>query len=104
MIVHKLIDGIGEGGLQTEAIAFASYFRNYRNEQLVHTACLDVGGGTTDLSVWQENKLLHQVSIKFAGQDICTRVMQLKPSFIRLLFSAGSAGSASFISNCRDVL
>ena len=91
-IVHKLIDGSGEGGLQTEAIAFASYFRNYRNEQLVHTACLDVGGGTTDLSIWQENKLLHQVSIKFAGQDICTRVMQLKPSFIRLLFSAGSAG------------
>jgi hypothetical protein len=59
---------------------------------MVHTACLDVGGGTTDVSIWQDNTLLHQVSIPFAGRDICTRVMQLKPAFIRLLFSAGSAG------------
>jgi hypothetical protein len=59
---------------------------------MIHTACLDVGGGTTDLSIWQDNTLLHQVSIPFAGRDICTRVMQLKPSFIRLLFTDGSAG------------
>ena len=91
-IDHDFLDEDGEGSLQTEAVAFASYFGNHLDRQLVHTACLDVGGGTTDLSIWQENKLLHQVSVKFAGQDICTRVMQLKPSFIRLLFSNGTAG------------
>ena len=89
---HQFVEDSGEGGLQTEAIAFASYFGNYLNRPMVHTACLDVGGGTTDLSIWQDNTLLHQVSIPFAGRDICTRVMQLKPSFIRLLFTAGSAG------------
>jgi hypothetical protein len=89
---HQFVEDSGEGGLQTEAIAFASYFGNYLNRPMVHTACLDVGGGTTDLSIWQDNTLLHQVSIPFAGRDICTRVMQLKPSFIRLLFTTGSAG------------
>jgi hypothetical protein len=91
-INHQFIEDSGEGGFQTEAIAFASYFGNYLNRPMVHTACLDVGGCTTDVSIWQENMLLHQVSIPFAGGDICTRVMQLKPAFIHLLFSAGSAG------------
>lgn len=91
-IDHQLIEGSGEGGLQTEAVAFASYFGNYLDRPMLHTACLDVGGGTTDVSIWQDNTLLHQVSVPFAGRDICTRVMQLKPSFIRLLFTAGSAG------------
>lgn len=90
-IDHKLIEDSGEGGLETEAIAFASYFGNYLNRPMVHTACLDVGGGTTDVSIWKDNTLLHQVSIPFAGRDICTRVMQLKPSFIRFLIP-GSAG------------
>jgi hypothetical protein len=75
------------GGLQTEAVAFASYFGNYRASQMVHTACLDVGGGTTDMSIWQDNILLHQVSVPFAGRDICTKVLQAKPSFIRFLFT-----------------
>jgi hypothetical protein len=87
-IDHQFDDGSGEGGLQTEAVAFASYFGNYLNRPMVHTACLDVGGGTTDMSVWQDNTLLHQVSIPFAGRDICTKIMQIKPSFMRLLFTA----------------
>jgi len=91
-IEHKFIEESGEGGLQAEAIAFASYFGNYLNQPMVHTACLDVGGGTTDISIWQDNTLLHQVSIPFAGRDICARVMQLRPSFIRFLFTVGSAG------------
>jgi hypothetical protein len=89
---HQFIEDSGEGGLQTEAIAFASYFGNYLNRPMVHTACLDVGGGTTDVSIWQENTLLHQVSIPFAGRDLCTRIMQMKPAFIRSLFTTGSAG------------
>ncbi|MEB3242352.1 MAG: hypothetical protein VKO44_01815 [Cyanobacteriota bacterium] len=82
----------GEGGLQTEAVAFAGYFGNHLARQMVHTACLDVGGGTTDISIWQDNTLLHQVSVPFAGRDICTKVMQAKPSFIRFLFTPHSTG------------
>lgn len=84
---HELMEDGGEGGLQTEAVAFASYFGNHLARQLVHTACLDVGGGTTDMSIWQENELLHQVSIPFAGRDICTGILRSKPSFFRFLFA-----------------
>lgn len=88
---HQFNNVNGVGGLQTEAVAFASYFGNYLNRPMVHTACLDVGGGTTDISLWQDNTLLHQVSIPFAGRDLCTQTIQLKPSFIRFLFTSGSA-------------
>jgi len=82
----------GEGGLQTEALAFASYFRNYKELQMQHTACLDVGGGTTDISIWQNGSLLHQVSIPFAGHEICTKIMKSKPSFIRFLLTSQLTG------------
>ena len=76
----------GEAGLQTEAVAFASYFGNHQSRQMVHTSCMDVGGGTTDISIWQENRLIHQVSIPYAGRDICSKLLQLKPSFLKSLF------------------
>jgi len=83
---HSLALGGGEGGLQTEAVAFASYFGNYLGRQMVHTACLDVGGGTTDLSIWEENTLTHQVSVPYAGRQICSQLLQRKPSFLKWLF------------------
>lgn len=88
-LTHKLILSDGSRGLQTEAVAFAKYFGNYlQNINLVHTACMDVGGGTTDISIWQDNECIHQVSVKFAGRDICTDILRFKPSVIRLLFGA----------------
>jgi hypothetical protein len=92
---QEIMADSGEGGLQTEAVAFASYFGNYRASPMVHTACLDVGGGTTDISIWQDNRLLHQVSVPFAGRDICTKVLQAKPSFIRFLFTPQLTGNVT---------
>jgi hypothetical protein len=85
-IKHQLTKKGGEGGLQTEAVAFASYFGNFQNRQMVHTSCLDIGGGTTDISVWQENRLIHQVSVPFAGRDISSQLLRRKPSFVKSLF------------------
>lgn len=83
---HALNNSAGQGGLQTEAVAFASYFGNFQNRQLVHTSCLDVGGGTTDISLWQDNLLVHQVSVPFAGRDISSQLLRRKPSFLKSLF------------------
>lgn len=92
---HSLAVERGNGGLQTEAVAFASYFGNYLNRQMVHTACLDIGGGTTDISLWEENTLVHQVSIPFAGRSICAHLLQRKPSFLRRLFPQALTDSIS---------
>ena len=83
---HSLNSKAGEGGLQTEAVAFASYFGNFQNRQMVHTSCLDLGGGTTDISIWQDNRLIHQVSVPFAGRDISSQLLRRKPSFLKSLF------------------
>ena len=85
-IRHLLNDETGEDGLQTEAVAFASYFGNFQARQMVHTSCLDIGGGTTDISIWQENRLIHQSSIPYAGKDISSKLLQRKPSFLKDLF------------------
>lgn len=85
-IKHQLNQKGGEGGLQTEAVAFASYFGNFQNRQMVHTSCLDIGGGTTDISIWQENRLIHQVSVPYAGRDISSQLLRRKPSFVKSLF------------------
>lgn len=80
------LKGSSASGLQTEAVAFASYFGNFQSKQMVHTSCLDVGGGTTDISIWQENQLIHQVSVPFAGRDISSQLLQRKPKFLKELF------------------
>ena len=83
---HSLSTNAGEAGLQTEAVAFARYFGNFKNLQMVHTSCLDVGGGTTDISIWQENRLIHQVSVPYAGREISSQLLRRKPSFLKSLF------------------
>ena len=85
---HSLNSQGSTGGLRTEAVAFASYFGNHQSRQMVHTSCLDVGGGTTDISIWQENRLVHQVSVPFAGRDISSQLLRRKPSFLKALFPA----------------
>lgn len=85
-IQHLLNERAGGGGLQTEAVAFASYFGNFQARQMVHTSCLDIGGGTTDISIWQENRLIHQTSVPYAGKDISSKLLQRKPSFLKSLF------------------
>jgi len=85
-LTHSLDIEHGNSGLQTEAVAFASYFGNFQSKQMVHTACFDIGGGTTDISIWQENTLIHQASVPFAGRNICSQLLQRKPSFLKWLF------------------
>lgn len=55
----------------TESVAAAAFFENYQNAQTVlGTIFVDIGSSTSDISVWQKNTLLWQISLPFAGQDI----------------------------------
>ena len=55
----------------TESFATARYF-THREEAppVVGAVFLDIGGGTSDISVWQDNTERCGLSIKFAGRDI----------------------------------
>jgi hypothetical protein len=75
-IRHKLgTDGTPATAFQTESIAFAQFFADELKEQLVYTTCLDVGGGTSDISIWSDMTLVHQLSVPFAGRDIFHNIL-----------------------------
>lgn len=66
----------------TESLAFAQYFADHEGENLVNTTCIDVGGGTSDISIWELNKLIYQCSVQLAGRDIFSQFLEMNPKFL----------------------
>jgi hypothetical protein len=58
--------------LVTESIAAAYYFNHKKPRQTVFF-CVDIGGGSTDASIWVKTKHLFQTSIHFASRDMFIR-------------------------------
>jgi hypothetical protein len=90
--IHKQSD---TQGLRTESIAFAQFFGDVLNKDLVHTTCVDVGGGTSDISVWEENTLVHQTSVPYAGRDLFHRILQPNLAFVGDIFGLSSQNANS---------
>jgi hypothetical protein len=67
----------------TESLAVAQYFADREGHDLVSTTCIDMGGGTSDISIWQDNKLLHQCSLQLAGQHLLSQFIELNLDFLR---------------------
>jgi hypothetical protein len=64
---------------QTESVAAAKYFASLeRAFPQVGAAFIDIGGGTSDISIWQSDKLLIQNSVRLSGAQII-----LEPLFRR---------------------
>jgi len=55
--------------LITESIAAAYYFK-YNNPRETVFLCLDIGGGTSDVSICVKDKYVFQSSIRFASRDM----------------------------------
>ncbi|MEY3331824.1 MAG: hypothetical protein RLZZ176_124 [Cyanobacteriota bacterium] len=68
---------------RTESLAVAQYFAEDEGHDLVSTTCIDMGGGTSDISIWQDDKLLHQCSVQLAGRDLFSQFIEMKPSFLK---------------------
>lgn len=57
----------------TESIAAARFFKedpDYKGPFNTGAICIDIGGGTSDLSIWRKNDLVYQTSLRLAGRDI----------------------------------
>jgi hypothetical protein len=73
---------------RTESLAVAQYFADYEMPgrksklDLVNSTCIDIGGGTSDISIWEENNLVHQCSVQLAGKDLFSQFIQLNPRFL----------------------
>jgi hypothetical protein len=65
----------GEGNLLTESVAAAFFFKN-NNPMFGTFLCLDIGGGTSDISIWDQKVLKFQTSAKFASRDMFITPLQ----------------------------
>lgn len=77
---------IDDRGLRTESVAFAQFFADILKKNLINTTCIDIGGGTSDISIWQDNNLIHQVSVPFAGRNIFHRILESNLNFTDEIF------------------
>ncbi|HLO85397.1 MAG TPA: hypothetical protein VK203_10350 [Nostocaceae cyanobacterium] len=71
---------------RSESLAVAQYFADQEEHDLVYTTCIDVGGGTSDISIWEENILVHQCSVLLAGRDLFSQFLEMNPKFMETRF------------------
>ena len=74
------------GLFKSESLAIAQYFADQEKHDLIRTTCIDMGGGTSDISVWYKNKLIHQCSVLLAGRHLLSDFLELNPNFFAQLF------------------
>jgi hypothetical protein len=83
---------------EIEGVAAGQYFadprtiQNPKDRANIQTAavCLDVGGGTTDISIWSEDNIAFDASVMLAGRQI-SRYFQRNARLRELLFSNEAA-------------
>lgn len=72
---------------RSESIALAQYFAEEEEQDLVYTTCIDMGGGSSDVSIWQGNHLVHECSLQLAGRLLFCDFIQNKTQFIKEQFT-----------------
>lgn len=63
-------------GFKTESLAIAEYFVKEENQTLVNATCIDIGGGTSDITIWENQRLIYQCSIQLAGRDLFSQFLE----------------------------
>ncbi len=92
-VIQELPDNTGiihqcptQEEFRTESLAMAQYFADKEGHNLQASSCIDLGGGSADISIWERNTLLHQCSFQLAGRDLFSQFVAMKPDLIPRLF------------------
>lgn len=83
----------------TESDSIAEYFVEDMGATIKRgIVCLDIGGGSTDIAVWQgnDNAVQKQASLRFAGRDILNNYLWIKQKNKHFLFSQLKNSDAKF--------
>ena len=67
---------------ESESIATAKFFAGQFGGFADGAVCIDIGGETSDISIWQDNTLCWQTSIRFAGRTIFLDLLRHNPEFL----------------------
>ena len=70
---------------EAESIVIAKYFANpkFPGTFAPGAVCIDIGGATSDISIWKDNRLCSQTSLRFAGRDIFLKLLTENPRFLK---------------------
>jgi hypothetical protein len=61
---------IDSNNFRSQSLAFAQYFADFEDHNLVYTTCLYLLDETTDISIWENNQLIYQKTIRFGQEDL----------------------------------
>ena len=75
---------------RTESLAVAQYFADQEEYDLVRSTCIDLGGGTSDISIWENNQLVHQCSVRLAGRQLISQFFEVNTDFLCKSFEENS--------------
>ena len=67
---------------RSKSLAFAQYFVDKEEMYLVSCTCINIEDSTSDISVWYENKLVHQCSVQLAERHLFTHFLELNHNFL----------------------
>ena len=74
---------------QSESVVTAKFFATKLQNQFATggfttgSVCIDIGGETSDISIWQNDKLYWQTSLRFAGRHIFLNLLKENPEFLK---------------------
>tara|TARA_Y100001970_G_C14247477_1_gene869355 strand:- start:805 stop:4269 length:3465 start_codon:yes stop_codon:yes gene_type:complete len=71
---------------KSESLSSALYFASNKSAPFTESVVtIDIGGHTSDISIWQNRKLLWRNSMQIAGRHILINFLNENPSFIEVL-------------------
>ncbi|MTJ49508.1 hypothetical protein [Dolichospermum sp. UHCC 0259] len=68
--------------LRSENLALAQYFAEFEQYDLVNTTCIDIGNTVSNISIWQNNQLIHQCSLNFGKRDLFSQFITTNPTIL----------------------
>jgi hypothetical protein len=75
-----------ESYFRSENLAFAQYFGDREQRDLISSACINLGIETTDISLWQDNQLIHQSSIQLTSRHLFSQIIEFRPDLLAKWF------------------
>lgn len=75
---------------QSESVAIAKYFATTLQDEtdpgvFRNAVCIDIGGETSDIAIWQDYELCWQTSLRFAGRHLFSNLLRENLNFLQTL-------------------
>ncbi|WP_414567055.1 hypothetical protein [Nostoc sp. CCY 9925] len=70
---------------RSESLAFAQYFADREDHNLICSTCICIGdfiSNISDISIWENNQIIYQCSLKFSERDMFFNFLELNPQFL----------------------